>query len=118
MTWPVPPKTDHRSVVDRFQDFIFYVPSDPSSRSRTRPPSIVNEPTLGIYEEMMKKRTVADGIYEEMMKRRAAEEKDSGHGSEKGSFAGSWLESQSSDDGVDTGDDEFRARLKERNRAR
>ena len=49
-------------------------------------------PKLGIYEEMMKQQEVS-----------GSKGRDSGLGSEKGSNAGSWLESGSSDDGVDRG---------------
>lgn len=67
---------------------------------------------------MMQRRTAADEIYAETKKKkRATAEEDSGHGSDKGSSAGSWLESRSSDDGVDRGD-EYRERLKGWSRAR
>lgn len=92
--WPAPPKPDHRSVVDRFQDFVFSVPSDPGGRSRTQPPSEMNGPTLGIFEEMMERPTAANAIYEDIVKKRAAAERDSGHGSAKGSVAGHWPENE------------------------
>ena len=103
LAWPAPPRAarDRRSVVERFQGFIFNVPSDPSSRARTRPGSTANNlvdnegPVLGIYEEMMKQRNAAAAA--------ASRERDSGHGSRKASSVGSWLESRSSDDGVDRG---------------
>ena len=66
---------------------------------------------------MMKSQPAASQVHEEWMKKRAGTAPDSGHGSEKGSLAGSWLESGSSDDGVDRGDVESCNPFKERSGA-